>query len=379
MSNWANFQATGLASVESSVSVIAILGFGYYCRTKNIVTDAGEAFVSKLSTRIFLPALLITEMGPHMTIESITQYWPLLLAPMLVLLLTYVIGHYIGHNLLGFPDYITAGVMFNNTTSLPLLMLKALGTTGALDVLVPNGGKLEDVVKKASAYVLLVSIVHTIARFSLGPIIMGQKEEKFEGETTPLLGGDAGRLERKAETFYKRHISKFINPAVIGGLIAIFVGIIPPLKWFVFDYTPMRASLTQAVIDLGELYPALQLFVLGAKLTAKPTDPVKPSYMAFIFGTRFVLVPIVAISSVFYLRQANENVWTRDPVLDFVLMMTPAGPPAITLAAVAELGGVGEDELASIAQMLLWSYAITPFIAPTVAVAIQVVKSEYGL
>ncbi|KAG5363216.1 hypothetical protein CJU89_2380 [Yarrowia sp. B02] len=379
MSTWESFRATGLASVESSISVIAILGFGYYCRTKNIVTDAGEIFVSKLSTHIFLPCLLITEMGPHMTIESITQYWPLLLAPMLVLLLTYFVGNTIGHKMLGFPKYITAGVMFNNTTSLPLLMLKALGTTGALDVLIPEGGKLEDVVKKASAYVLLVSIVHTIARFSLGPIIMGQKEEKFEGETTPLLGGTVGRLEQQAETFYEKHIAKYINAAVVGGLIAIFIGIIPPLKWFIFDFTPMKASLTQAVTDLGELYPALQLFVLGAKLTAKPTEPVKPSYMAFIFCTRFVLVPIIAISSVFYLRQADENVWTRDPILDFILMMTPAGPPAITLAAVAELGGVGEDELASIAQMLLWSYAITPFIAPTVAVAIQVVKGEYGL
>lgn len=379
MSTWDSFLATGLASVESSVSVIAILGFGYFCRKKNIVTDAGEVFVSKLSTHIFLPCLLITEMGPHMTIESITQYWPLLLAPMIILAFTYFIGNTIGHKLFGFPKYITAGVMFNNTTSLPLLMLKALGTTGALDVLIPQDGKLEDVVKKANAYVLLVSIVHTIARFSIGPIIMGQKEEKFEGETTPLLGGAVGRLEQRAETFYERHIAKFINAAVIGGLIAIFIGIIPPLKWFIFDYTPMRASLTQAVTDLGELYPALQLFVLGAKLTAKPSEPVKPSYMAFIFSTRFVLVPIIAISSVFYLRQADPEIWTRDPILDFILMMTPAGPPAITLAAVAELGGVGEDELASIAQMLLWSYAITPLIAPTVAIAIQVVKSEYSL
>lgn len=170
-----------------------------------------------------------------------------------------------------------------------------------------------------------------------------------------------------------KSISPFLNPAVISGTSAIVIGITPWLHHLFFNFAPLSASLTPSINNIGELYPALQLFALGSKLTTPPERPLRASTILCIAVTRYLIVPFVGVAFVVtMLNYAPTNVWPQNKMLNFVLMILPAGPPAITLAAVAEIAGVPQSQVSAISRMLVYLYAIAPLVAPTVAVALSV-------
>lgn len=51
-----------------------------------------------------------------------------------------------------------------------------------------------------------------------------------------------------------------------------------------------------------------------------------------------------------------------DPILWFVMMLMPTGPPATKLTALADVSGTDEDEKMSIAKFVTISYAVSPII-----------------
>ena len=60
---------------------------------------------------------------------------------------------------------------------------------------------------------------------------------------------------------------------------------------------------------------------------------------------------------------ADKTNWIEnDPILWFVLMLMPTGPPATKLVALADVSGTDEDEKMSIAKFLTISYAVSPVI-----------------
>lgn len=95
--------------------------------------------------------------------------------------------------------------------------------------------------------------------------------------------------------------------------------------------------------------------------------------LLYLFVWRFFIVPGISISVVYGLRQGFPHYVKRDPVLDFVLAISHAGPPAITLSALAEMSGVDEDEQGVIATVLLASYLATPLMAFSVALIMTVI------
>lgn len=61
-----------------------------------------------------------------------------------------------------------------------------------------------------------------------------------------------------------------VNPPLVAGLLAIFFGLVTPLRRTFFEEGgALNASVVQSLISLGKLYTALQIFVLGGKLVAK--------------------------------------------------------------------------------------------------------------
>lgn len=169
------------------------------------------------------------------------------------------------------------------------------------------------------------------------------------------------------------HVSQFMNPAVVAGIAAVIVGVTPWLHWFFFSFSVMATSVTPSISNIGELYPALQLFALGSKLTKPPEMPPRKTTIFFISSARYFIVPIISISSIWtMINFAPKNIWPQDKLLNFILMIVPVGPPAITLAAVAEIAGIPEKEVSAISRMLVYLYAVAPLVAPTVAIALSI-------
>lgn len=427
--------------------------------------------------------MLLTDMGSHISLQTLKNLWPLIALPIFMLFVSYLIGK-LCVKFFNQPLYIVPGMVFNNVVAMPMLLLSAISHSDVLNPLLRDGESIEQALVRAKAYVLLHGIVHNLARFALGPLMLKSsspavKEESTEvtlpTETTSLLEaqphansvsapisrarsrlfssgsidiyeaediiggykavpvGENGEFQFKrrktlssliqsssrtnlqdlseaieageydpADPLYRsashpdlshlpiavveeHHTNKslisriigfvdqFLNPAVNSAIIAIIIGITPPLHYLFYDNIAISSSITESIKNIGGLYPALQLFALGSKLVAPLQQPVRGSTIFLIGLVRFVLAGIISISAVSFMStHCSPDVWPMDKMLNFVLMITPVGPPAITLAAVAEIAGVSESEVTAVSRMLLITYAIAPLVAPSVAVALSI-------
>lgn len=452
--------------------------------------------------------MLLTDMGSHISLKTLKEFWPLVALPIVMLSLTYVLGR-ISVRLFNQPSYIVPGMVFNNVVAMPLLLLEAISNSDVLLPLLREGETLEAALIRARAYVLLHGIVHNLARFALGPIMLKQSGPKQEEdvehdgenrtnaidaepptETTALLSSagsveqpntkdsflrerarllstasidldetDAllrgyreievkitapdgsiqyqrrgtlsslfhvdstlsiaaiARARRQSSVFEEDDplnpgsgaaeasssataaliepeeseepkllppppprwmkialaVEQFLNPAVLSALLAVFIGVTPPLHYIFYKNVAIASSFTQSIKSIGGLYPALQLFALGSKLTAPLQQPVRKSTIILIAIVRFAFSGLISVSIVaFMTSHCSPSLWPMDPMLNFILMITPVGPPAITLAAVAEIAGVSSEEVTAVSRMLLYSYVIAPLVAPSVAVALSI-------
>lgn len=440
--------------------------------------------------------MLLTDMGSHISLKTLKEFWPLVAFPVVMLTINYFIGR-LTVRFFNQPNYIVPGMVFNNVVAMPLLLLEAISNSDVLLPLLRENETIEKALVRARAYVLLHGIVHNIARFALGPLMLRQQAikkshpsdvERFGGvvvtepaptertallidseqispdhdeflrkrarllstssidldETDALLRGykdfSSQEILHDGSTRYSRRgtltalfltsspsttsvpeaarhrksvtdagdplfisestssspvsslpadievqreptkwrsvlnaVEQFLNPAVCAALLAVFIGVTPPLHYIFYDNVAITSSFTQSIKSIGSLYPALQLFALGGKLAAPLRHPVRISTTVLIAIVRFGLAGLLSVSIVSYMSShCSPSFWPMDPMLNFVLMITPVGPPAITLAAVAEIAGVSPDEVTAVSRTLLYSYIIAPLVAPSVAIALSV-------
>jgi hypothetical protein len=74
------------------------------------------------------------------------------------------------HLFLGFPDWITAAIMFNNTTSYPLLLIQSLDETGILSSLIVTPGETSrEAIERAKSYFLVFATISSCLTFAVGP------------------------------------------------------------------------------------------------------------------------------------------------------------------------------------------------------------------
>ena len=231
-----------------------------------------------------------------------------------------------------FPSWITPALCFNNTTSLPLLLVQSLESTGILKSLLrSDSDTTSDAVNRAKSYFLVCAVVGNSLTFALGPKLLdgeespdepegkkGQEENNPEpagngdveyghgqnssrtqapegdnrsvNEETSLLpdlvvreGGAVSRegyaegrkfwsrLPRWAQKFLD-FMYAFLNAPLIGAVLGTMVGLVPPLhKVFFNDQSEggfFKAWLTTSIENIGGLFATLQAVVVGVKLSS---------------------------------------------------------------------------------------------------------------
>lgn len=78
------------------------------------------------------------------------------------------------------------------------------------------------------------------------------------------------------------------------------------------------------------------MFVLGAHLRSK-NGPRPPIFaLCYLYAFRFLIMPAISSTIVWGVRRIIGSKIIQDPILDFVMIVSPVGPPALTLAAVSE-------------------------------------------
>ncbi|KAM0128443.1 hypothetical protein ACHAP3_008294 [Botrytis cinerea] len=325
-----------------------------------------------------------------------------------------------------FPAWCVPALCFNNTTALPLLLIQALDTAGIFTNLTMSDSDTSSAaLSRAKSYFLVSSMVGNSLTFTLGPRILddeevpdepdedskprythsptesdeeyahptnsagrtAQEEEEYTNETSTLLPRTVAQgrntIAKKSKQQWKKiprnirnvmsTLYSFINAPLLGALVGAILGLTPPLHR-VFFAPPssggiFKAWLTTSLKNIGELFAALQLVVVGAKLSSslirmkkgEASGKVPSLVVITICFIRFILWPIISIG-VIYLIASHTGWLDNDPILWFVLMLMPTGPPATKLTALADVSGADEEEKMAIAKFITVSYAVSPLI-----------------
>lgn len=332
------------------------------------------------------------------------------------------------------PKWVIPAVGFNNTTSLPLLLIQSLDDSGILKNIVTGDESTSEALKRAQSYFLVCSIVGNSMTVALGPRLMDGEnasddnhqnmkeedddEEDQRGDNDEEQGEQAGDPDEQTSllptavrdvsvqaynTGYhegKKHwdhlpliaqkslsfVADFLNAPLIGALIGAIIGLVPPLHRAFFNEQEeggiFKAWLTASLKNIGDLFASLQVVVVGVTLSSslrklkrgEHSGHVPLGATCFIVFVRFILWPVISIA-VIWLLATKTDVLSDDPILWFTMMLMPTGPPAMMLVAVAEATGAGQEEKMATSKMLAISYAITPLICFGVVGALKATQA----
>lgn len=205
-----------LAAIQASLSVLLVMFYGCAAARLKILDVQSTKAISKICVRIFLPALLITKVGSQLDADSIGNYGIILLWALLCHGVSFLLGIF-AQFILKMPDWTTVALMFNNTTSYPLLLIGALGETGVLESLIKGDESADAAIERAKSYFLIFSTVSSCLTFAVGPRLIdsehGPEDESHDEDDCEADGsGDADEQTTLLdETSQARQLSGFTN------------------------------------------------------------------------------------------------------------------------------------------------------------------------
>lgn len=293
------------------------------------------------------------------------------------------------------PQWVTPACSFNNTTSLPLLLLQSLDSVGSLRLIL-GSDDIADGIERAQSYFLVCAVVSKTIAYVVGPKMLHEgndargessiEESRSDDdeqltETTSLLPQRA----QKARNILGRHIqiwtarlgsifprrvkqelmapfgSPFADVAICCTLLGAMLGLVPGLHRAFFsrveDGGIFQAWLTTSIRNIGRLFPTLQIFMVGCKLgvtfermvAEDDSGRIPMRAIATIILVRLVLWPALSISLIYGLAKKTK-ILGNDPMLWFSMMLMPAGPPALVISGLAELAQASEADKMAIAK-----------------------------
>ncbi|KAL8649848.1 MAG: hypothetical protein Q9210_004157 [Variospora velana] len=397
-----------LGALQASVSVLLTIGVGVLASQFNILKQGSTKEVSTLCSKIWA----ITYALSSMLLGSILT------------------------RILKFPAWVTPALSFNNTTSLPLLLIESLKSTGILNsLLMSDTDTTDDALNRAKSYFLVCAIVSNSLTFSVGPRLLDHEEapdpNQHEGkdqppdaesldttqqepadsqandianreatENTSLLpnpviqrGQDARRTGYKqGKDIWNRLSPKtrsaldilyaFVNAPLIGAVIGAFIGLTPPLHRAFFDEPQkggvFKAWLTSCIQNVGNIFAALQVVVVGVKLSTclrkmkrgEESGHIPWLASAIVLLMRFVIWPCISIT-ILYVLAVRTNVLPYDPILFFSMMLMPTGPPAMAISSLTDLKDSCDEDKMAISKFLIVAYMVSPILCFTVVGALK--------
>ncbi|KAF6812599.1 transporter C5D6.04 [Colletotrichum musicola] len=419
-----------LGAFQASLSVILTIAAGVVAAQYGLLDGNSSKKISTFCVRMALPALLITNVGSQLDLETGMRYVPIVLWAIFYTVVSIGIGMFL-NKVLGMPDWVTPAIAFNNTTSLPLLLVQSLDATGILSSIDDSSG----VVAKAKSYFLVNAMIGNSLTFALGPkLLNGQEEEAPDNDRDAEEESDGQEdLESQEEEAVERNertsllprrvvikrtrvqyralrkgnqywsslsptsrstlgfFYSFINAPVIGALLGALIGLVPALHRLFFNEPEeggyLNAWLTSALKNVGDLFAVLQVVVVGVKLSkallqfkhgseSKESRVPAVPFLAVTF-VRFIVWPLISIAVIYGLA-SKTNVLEKDALLWFCMMLMPTGPPAMKLSALADCEGSDESQKMLIAKFLTMSYIISPLICFAVVGALKASEAAIG-
>ncbi|PVH95351.1 hypothetical protein DM02DRAFT_537526 [Periconia macrospinosa] len=424
-----------VGAIQASISVVLTIVFGVIAAQCNLLSVNAAKEVSRLCCHMFLPALLTYKIGSNLHQNTAARYVPIFIWSITYTLLSLAVGH-IACRFFKFPSWVKLAVCFNNTTSLPLLLIASLKSTGILNSIIPDSDSASAALDRAESYFLINAMVSDSLTFALGPRVLRDRQHQNdpyedydssssssddEGEEDAMERGPDGIIDeettllphlvvhrtniitRKTYTRTQAYIStlppsvqtplsvlyEFVNPPLLGALAGAIIGLTPPLHNLFFNPSDdggyFNAWFTSAIKNIGSLFATLQIIIVGVKLSqsllkmkaGKDSGKVPAGGLAFITVVRFLIWPAISIPLIWALA-TKTGFLKDDPMLWFTMMLMPTGPPAMMLVALTDITGCKEGEKMAIAKMLTICYGITPLICFAVVGSLKATEAAMG-
>ncbi|KDQ57276.1 hypothetical protein JAAARDRAFT_35913 [Jaapia argillacea MUCL 33604] len=412
---------------QGSLSVLITTLAGYLAARYEFLDRPTVKRVSNISSLLFLPCLIVVQMGPYLTAQELGTVWIMPVWGLLSSVIAHLLG-WLGKATLRLEWWTVVASGRANANALPLLLLQSLENSGVLSTLRKPGESMTETLDRAKSIVLLNSVIQQVITFSLGSSLLRRdlqnaKIENCDPEGDRLNPGSrAARFPAIQDTehvgllrdydhdesedddfripfnqldntpdldvwsrlpvsprvrrvFYKsRKLVKkgfsWLNPPVAGACVALFLGMIPALHHaFLSKDGFFYDSLTQAVKNLGGLFVSLQMFILGADLALVPSTKPKIRGTISVLSIRYLLMPLISMAFVYF--TAGKGWYTDDPLVWFLLILVPSGPSAMVLINLAELMNIDQGPIAG---FLALSYLLSPFISVVCTMALKVVE-----
>lgn len=253
--------------------------------------------------------------------------------------------------ILNLPPWVTPACTFNNTTSLPLLLLQALESVGSIKMLLRKGDTMSGAIERAQSYFLVCAVVSKTVGYIIGPKMLHdghgddtdtntysthdhveadgdhRSQEQIDEETSLLperaqkardrFGRNAKRWGGYISSFFPQGVKKellapFESPSadvtILCACTGAIIGLVPQLHKAFFNHYMeggvLNAWLTSSIKNIGMLFTTLQIFIVGCKLGVSfermkgSTDSGRIPVMAIvvIFLMRLVIWPAYVIS-----------------------------------------------------------------------------------
>ena len=178
--------AAFMAALQAAGSVLLTIWYDLLAGQFGFLDAHTARRMSQLGVSMLLPALLITNLGSQLHLGTATLYVIILIWSLAYNLASIAIG-LIATRVFGSPNWVTPALAFNNTTSLPLLLVQSLASTGALlQVLQSPDDTVSEALDRAQSY-LVSSIVGNSLTFGLGGDLLGAHDEDPRDEVEKTL------------------------------------------------------------------------------------------------------------------------------------------------------------------------------------------------
>lgn len=174
-----------VAAVQASLSVLLVISYGGIAAKIGLLDSSNGKAISKICVKMFLPALLVVQIGSELHPGSAHRYLIILLWAFVCHLFSFLIGLF-AHIAFGLPDWVTAAIMFNNTTSYPLLLIQSLDETGILSNLIVGDDTTYAMIGRAKSYFLVFATVSSCLTFAIGPRLI-DSEHAMESDDDKSL------------------------------------------------------------------------------------------------------------------------------------------------------------------------------------------------
>ncbi|KAJ7541936.1 hypothetical protein O6H91_10G082300 [Diphasiastrum complanatum] len=368
-------------SVLPIAKVLVMCSMGLLMATSyiNILSPSSRKQLSKLVFSLFLPCLIFAQLGVAVTLDNIINWWFIPVNVMLASFLGCLLGWIVAILVKPPPQFFKFTIVMigiGNIGNIPLVLIGALCRDDSNPFGSPDVCNTAGVAYISFGQWVGAVIVYTFVFDMLSPprdaIDEDLKAVKVSNErgseaSTPLLhlpdeesqalvGRKPKVLELIKIWIVKYRIQQFLQPPVVASLLAIIMGVIPPVKDLFFEDQAVFYFLTDSLNIMGGAMVPCIMLVLGGNLVKGPgTSELGLRTTVVITFVRLFVTPLLGLGVVLSADKLGL-LPPNDKMFRFVLLLQHTMPTSILAGAVASLRGHGEKEASAI---LFWEHILS--------------------